>query len=140
MNRASRESLGDLSRTDHCSPVIEDLDQVVLLDPSFFGILGVDPYDPVVITVFLQDPVILDLVEPALLGVAHRVKAESRMWRYQLQGVLFVKLLGMVPLPGGNVFGDDGSLFIFGIKFLQARRFELYQTRGCLKSHAEFCL
>ena len=68
MNRAGRETLSHLRRADDRSPIVEDPDQVVFLDPSFFGILRVNPNDPVVVTVLFQDPVILDLVDQLSLA------------------------------------------------------------------------
>ena len=89
MNGTRRDALGDLCCADDHTPVVKDPDQVVVLDASCLSILGVDPEDPVVVAVD-QDPVILDLVQPAPLGITHSVKTETGVGRDQLQGVLFV--------------------------------------------------
>ena len=53
---------------------------------------GVDPDDPVVVTVD-QHPVVLDVVDPAVLPVAHGVKAVPRVGRDQLKGILLDRVL-----------------------------------------------
>ena len=67
MNRSGRNPFRDLGSTDDCPPVIEYLDQIVFYDIPGLGILGVDPDNPVIISVLLQDSVVLDFVQPAVL-------------------------------------------------------------------------
>ena len=48
------------------------------------GVFGIDPHDPVIVAVD-QDPVVLDVVDPALLAVAHGVEAVAGMGCNELQ-------------------------------------------------------
>lgn len=75
MNRSGRKAFGNLGGTNDGSPVIENLDQVILLDSPFFSIFRIYPDNPVVITIN-QDPVVFNIVDKAVLPISMGVKAE----------------------------------------------------------------
>ena len=72
VHRSRGDPFSDLGGADHRSPVIKDLDQVILLDVPGFSVFGVDPDDPVVVSLY-QYPVILNIVNKTVLGIPHRI-------------------------------------------------------------------
>ena len=107
VHRTGRHAFGHLGGKDDRPPVVEGTDEIAVLDAAGRGVLGVDAHDPVAVAVD-EDAVVLDLVQPALLGVAHGVEAEPRMRRDHLQRVLAVELLGVVAFPRGDVLRAHG--------------------------------
>ena len=105
MDRSPTNPLGDLCRTDHRTPIVKYLHKVILLNAPVLCVPGIDPDYPVIVTVN-EDPVVFDIVNEAALTVMMGMKAESDMWRYELQGVFFVQLGGMVTLPGRDILCD----------------------------------
>ncbi len=94
-------------------------------------------HDPVAVAVD-EDPVVLDLVQPALLGVTHGVEAEPRVRRDHLQRVLAVELLGVVPFPRGDVLRAHGRPLgideAVGLEALEAAGHELDLAGGGLQA------
>src|SRR5512136_757801 len=115
MHGARRNSFGHLRRTNDCTPVIEDLDKIILFDTPCFSILEIHPHDPVVIIID-QYSVVLDIVDPAMLTIPHGMKAVSWMRGDQLQWILLIKVRGMMALPRRDVFGHHRSLRVVRVK------------------------
>ncbi len=76
MSRSRTNSFGHLGYTYNGPPVVEHLDQVVLFDSTRLSILRVNPHYPVVITIN-QHPMVLDIVDPAILAIGTLVIPEA---------------------------------------------------------------
>ncbi len=83
MHGTLREPLRKLHGTDDGTSVVEHLDQVIGFNAACFGISGIDTYDPVVVSID-KHTMILDIVDDAVLAVAHCMKTEPGVWRNQL--------------------------------------------------------
>ena len=105
--------------------------------PRAAASLRMDTHDPVAMAVD-QDPVVFDLVQPALFGVTHGVEAEPRVRGHHLQRVLAVQFLGVVPFPRRDVLrAHDRALGVdepVGLEALQAAGHELDLARGGLQA------
>src|SRR5262245_59448549 len=98
MAYAARQALRRQRRADHRTAIVEYFHQVVLLDAALGCVLGIEPYDPIVITIDL-DPVVLDIEQERILAVALGVERILGMRREHLQRVALVHLARMRPLP-----------------------------------------
>jgi hypothetical protein len=83
---AAWQPLGRQRRADHCAAVVEDLDQIVLVDAAFFGVLGVEPHDPVIVAVNF-DAMVFDVEQERILAVALGVERIFAVRREQLERV-----------------------------------------------------
>ena len=91
MAHTARQPLRRQRGADHRSALVEDLHQIVLLDAARRGVLGVEPHDPIVVTVDL-DPMVFDVEQEGILAVTLGMEGVFRMGREHLQREALVHL------------------------------------------------
>ena len=111
MDYARYQTFGNNGCTDDCSAVIEQLDQIMLLNPPRLCLDPAKPCDPVVMPIY-QHPVILDVVDHRILTIAQSVETETWMWCDELQGISLKQLGCLAALPGRHIPVDRRASWI----------------------------
>ena len=98
MADAAREALGRKRCADDGAAIIEHLDEIVLLDAAFGGVLRVQAQHPMIVAIHV-DAVVGDVEEEQVLAVALGVERVLRMRREELQRIACKQVRRMRPLP-----------------------------------------
>ena len=102
---AGRQALGELRAENDRAALVEGAHEVAVGDAARLRVGRGQADQPVRVPVVFEHAVVFDVVDPAVFGVAHGVKAEARVRRDQLQRVVAVELGGVVALPARDELG-----------------------------------
>ena len=120
MHRPPGKPLSNLGCTQNRAPVIKHSYKIILIDPSFFRVPGVDPDYPVMPAILFKNAMVLYIIQEAVLFVTHCVKGEPRVRRNKLKRIFLIEFGSMVALPGMLVFWYKGPFLLLVMYFLQA--------------------